>query len=295
MTEMNRPPIIYSPSSLQELLKIYRNNKDAMLYGGGTWTLRNRERNHFNLKGPVINIMAVEELKKISRTDRYLELGAGVSIGRILALGKSIISGALYKALRDIGPPHIRNMATIGGNLCVSNKEMNLYPVLHLYDAQIELRSEKENQSPRRLLKGESRWLSASRFMDSDGNISIRPSEILTRIRIPNENWKYQTYSSTGGIDSPLVFIGLAETDKYVLTDLRIGFGTKKMPIIRSREIESDLIGRRMPLPRKEIMNLNQKLTKLFEIVDETDFTKARAIGFTRAFIEKISIDEIIL
>ena len=289
MAKINRPPVIYSPSSLQDLLRIYNLNKDAVIFAGGTWSLLNQDTDHFYIKGSVINIMSIEELKKISRTDRYLELGATVTISRILELGKSIVPEAMYKALKRLGPPQIRNMATIGGNICVSNKKMDIFPLLHLHDAQLELKKQKDLRTPRRLLKGDSRWIPASRFINNEGNFQLSHGEILTRIRIPNENWKYQSYYKTGGLSSPLVFAGLAETDKYIITDFRFCFSTGKERIIRNREIEADLIGRRLPLSRKEILSLNNKITLVFQSVNETDFTTARAIALTNQFIEKIS------
>jgi len=289
MAKINRPPVIYSPSSLQDLLRIYNLNKDAVIYAGGTWSLLNKESDNFNLKGSVINIMTVDELKKINRTDRYLELGATVSISRILELGKSVVPKALYQALRQLGPPQIRNMATIGGNICVSNRKMDLFPILNLHDAQLELKRQKDLRSPRRLLKGDSKWIAAARFIDSEGKVNMSPGEILTRIRIPNENWEYQSYTKTGSLSSPLVFAGLASTDKYVITDFRICFSTSKERIVRNREIEADLIGRRLPLTRKEISYLNNKISDVFQSLNETDFTTARAIALTNQFIEKIS------
>lgn len=289
MLKINRPPVIYSPSSLQDLLRIYNLNKDAVIYAGGTQSLLNHEGDHFYLKGSVINIMAIEDLKKINRTDRYLELGATVTISRILELGKSIIPEALHSALKQMGPPHIRNMGTIGGNICTSGGTMDLFPVLHLYDAQIELKKQRDIRSPRRLLKGDSKWIPASRILNDEGRFGLSPGEVLTRIRIPNESWPFQTYTKTEGLASPIVFSGLASTDKYIITDFRICFSTSKERIIRNRDIEADLIGRRLPLSRREISHLNSKISELFQSINETDFTTARAIALTDQFIEKMS------
>lgn len=289
MGKINRPPVIYSPSNLQDLIRIYNLNKDAVIYAGGTWSLRSQEGDLFNLKGSVINIMGIEELKKISRTDRYLELGSTVTISTILELGTSIIPEAFYSALKQMGPRQIRNMATIGGNICVSNRKMDLFPVLHLHDAQIELRKQRDLRSPRRLLKSDAKWIPASRFINNDGKINMTPGEILTRIRIPNDTWEYQSYTKTEGPSSPLVFAGLAGTDKYILTDFRICFSTARERIIRNRDIEADLIGRRLPLSRKEIISLKEKISQLFLSINETDFTTAKAIALTAQFIEKIS------
>lgn len=289
MAKINRPPVIYSPSSIQDLIRIYNLNKDAVIYAGGTRSLLHNERNLLTMKGSVINIMGIEDLKKVSRTDRYLELGATVTISRILELGKSIVPEALYSALKQLGPPQIRNMATIGGNICISEKKMDLFPILLIHDAQIELRKQKDQRATRRLLKGDSKWIQASRFINNDGKLSISPGEILTRIRIPNENWPYQTYTKIVGNSSPLIFAGLANVDKYIISDFRICFSTANEKIIRNRDIEADLIGRRLPLSRKEINHLNSKISETFQNIHETDFTTARAIALTGQFIEKIT------
>lgn len=289
MAKVNRPPVIYSPSSLQDLLRIYSLNKDALIYAGGTKSLLQNESDNLSMKGSVINIMGIEDLKKINRTDRYLELGATATISRILELGKSIVPEALYSALKQLGPPHIRNMATIGGNICVSESTMDLFPLLLVHDAQLELRKQKELRKARRLLKGDSKWIPASRFINNEGKINIEPGEILTRIRIPNDSWTFQDYTKTEGLSSPLVFTGLANVDKYIITDLRLCFSTSTERIIRKRDIEADLIGRRVPLSRKEISHLNGKLKEVFHSINETDFTTARAVALTDQFIEKIS------
>ncbi|MCP4163157.1 MAG: hypothetical protein GY760_24105, partial [Deltaproteobacteria bacterium] len=256
---------------------------------GGTWSLLNQEKDHFNMRGSVINLKTVDELKRINRTDRYLELGSTVTISKVLDLGKSIVPKALYSALKEIGPPQIRNMATIGGNLCISNRSMDLFPILNLLDTQIELRKHKDLRSRRKLLRRDSRWIPTSRFINNEGETILTPGEIVSRIRIPNENWAFQTYTKIEGISSLLVFLGLATTDKYTISDFKISFSTSRERIIRNRELEADLVGRRIPLTRKEFNQINIKLTETFQNFKETDFTAARAIALTKHFIEEIS------
>lgn len=289
MAKINRPPVIYTPSSIQDLLRIYHLNQDAVIFAGGTRSERHNELDFLNIKGSVINIMDIEDLKKISKTDRFLELGATVTISRILELGRSIIPEALYSALTLLGPPPIRNMATIGGTICDNHNKMDLFPLLHIHDAQIEVRKQKEVRSARRLLKSDAKWIRASRFINNDGKIELSPGEIVTRVRIPNENWPYQSYTKTGGIASPLIFSGLANVDKYIISDFRICFSTSKEKVIRNRDLEADLIGRRVPLSRKEISHMNSKIKETFHSIGETDFTTARAISLTDHFVEKIS------
>ncbi len=137
MEKINRPPVIYSPSTINDLLRILNLNKDALIYAGGTWTLDNQEGDILNMQISVINIMAIEELKKISKTDRFLEIGSTVTINKILELGKTILPEVFNTALKLVGSPQKRNMITIGGNICISDKKMDIFPLLHLLDTQI--------------------------------------------------------------------------------------------------------------------------------------------------------------
>ena len=289
MARLNRPPVIYSPTNLQDLLKIYNLNKDAVIYAGGTGRYSREEGDLFNMRGSVINISGVEELKKISRTDRFLELGATVTVSRILELGKTIVPESIYAALKQMGPPHIRNMATLGGNLFRQGRTMDLLPVLHLHDAQAELRKFRDIRSPRRLLRGDSRWIPAARLFGSDGTPDIAPGEILTRIRIPGDSWNFQTYRKIEGFPSPLIFTALANRDKFIITEFRLCFGTDREKILRNRDFEAEMIGRRIPLTRREIGGLGEKLGAWFQTVGLDGFTIARSLALTAQFLEKIS------
>lgn len=289
MPKLKRPPVIYSPTTIQDLLKIYSLNRDSLIYAGGTGLLYGVESDIFHLRGSVINIGGVEELKKINRTDRYLELGAAVSISRIIDLGKTIVPQSLYRALKRIGPPQIRNMATLGGNICHQNVTLDVFPVLHLYDTQVELRSHKESRSPRHLLKSGSRWIPISRLLDGRGKITMEPGELLTRIRIPSESWSYENYRKIDNSSSPLIFTALANMDKNIVTDIRICFSTFREKLMRNRDLEADMLGRRVPFSNRDLFFLKEKLVSYLLNAGESSFTTARAAALTIQFLEKIS------
>ncbi|MBB6480602.1 FAD binding domain-containing protein [Spirochaeta isovalerica] len=295
MAKLNRPPVIYSPTTLQDLLKIYSLNPDSLIYAGGTGLQFGSTGDNFQIRGSVINIAGVEELKKINRTDRYLELGASVPVSRVIDLGKSIVPEALYAALKQMGPPQIRNMATMGGNICRQANTMDIFPVLHLHDSQVELRKFRENRSPRRFLKGVgSRWIPVSRLLDNEGKITMDKGEILTRIRIPSENWSFQSYRKIDGPGAPLIFTALANMDKHIVTDIRLSFSTVREKLIRNRDIEAEMIGHRVPFSKRDLALLKGKLENYFKGTGESSFTTARASALTIQFLEKISepVDE---
>ncbi len=50
-----------------------------------------------------------------------------------------------------------------------------------------------------------------------------------------------------------LSFCGLARTEKNVIQDIRIAYGTAGSEVIRSREIENELVGRKLPIGKREL------------------------------------------
>lgn len=121
---MNLPKFKFiQPHSLDEtksLLQEY-GNKAVLLAGGTNLIVLLRYR----LKKPevVIGLKGLEELKYISRNEN------GISIGSMMTLENLEKSNNLLKeypslisAIKMIAIPPIRNIATIGGNICLDNR-----------------------------------------------------------------------------------------------------------------------------------------------------------------------------
>src|SRR5580700_3322862 len=67
----------------------------------------------------VVNIKQIKEMTGVSVTPQRLRIGALTTLGE-LADNVNVIKGypALAEAINDAASPQIRNMATLGGNLC---------------------------------------------------------------------------------------------------------------------------------------------------------------------------------
>ncbi|MDP3773578.1 MAG: FAD binding domain-containing protein [Gemmatimonadales bacterium] len=94
---------------------------DAMLLAGGTDLVPNMKRRQ-QTPAIVIGIRNVSELKKISN-GKGLTLGTGLTLTEITEHEK-VRAGyaALAKAAGSVATPHLRNMGTLGGNLCLDTR-----------------------------------------------------------------------------------------------------------------------------------------------------------------------------
>ena len=277
---------IYTPTNIAELLSLYSKLPSALIYNGGTQILREQPAKYLTLPANVINIHRVQELGRISRTERHIDIGAAVPIGRILEVGTNVLPRVLGEALATIGTPAIRNRATLGGNICIPDTRMSSFAVYILLDIQVELRK-----------AGSTRWIPLNRFAAPDRKIDLQRGEVLTRIRIPYTTWDVQSYRR---VDRELLepgnflsFCGLARVQRDAITDIRLACATSGNNIIRSREIETELIGRRVPVADREMASIQELLRGLLDSMEErlNAFQKERTQSIFAWFLNQLAAE----
>ena len=230
--------LVFFPSSYSELFSIWNRYPKAVLYAGGTALIREQGRNALELPSILLSLEKLQELNRISRSERYMEIGATAKLSQIIDLGK-IVPAALRHCLEHIAGPQLRNMATIGGNLCFSGGCMDSSAALMALDAQYELRNAQS-----------SRWVSASRFYTGPNLVALKSQELLTRIRVPLDDWDYSVYKKfSGQAHKSKAVVFLVRIQKNVLSDIRIVYKTGAL--WRNRDSESILIGKSLPLNRR--------------------------------------------
>jgi len=237
---------VFSPYNLAELFLFWNKHPDAVLCSGGTDLLRGQTERLFRLPPNLISLDKIEELKKMNRTERYLEIGAAVCLSDILRLGK-IVPEALATIINSIGNPRIRNLATIGGAIMSSHRYSDLHALLMAQDATYELKSTSN-----------ARWISATKFVASGSELLQKERTLISRIRIPLTAWSYMFHKKIGHIhrDDPEggTFLLLCNIDKKIITELRMIF--VGAVIIRFKDLETNLVGQSIPLGEKNIETL---------------------------------------
>ena len=241
---------VFSPSSLADALAAHADNPDALVFAGGTSLLFRASGTRLPLSGAVIPISHLEELKVVHRTERYLDLGACVTMASLIELGERIVPGIVIRAAAGIARLPVRNLATIGGNLACAERRMDLHPVMTCLDAQAELR--RENAS---------RWVPVAQLQLQDqasrsgalargAPASRKGPEMICRIRIPLDAWNIAIYRKIGASGIPDVstfsFVFLAKAARGLLSDLRVCLSGKTA--LRRRDIEASQLGKRLPL-----------------------------------------------
>lgn len=197
-----------------------------------------------------ISTTLIPELKQIHKHERFIEFGPSITLAEILALGERHIPSVLYQALEEVANPFVRNIATIGGNICAGPERHSLFAPLLALDTQLELRSPSETSYV--LLQ----------------NFKLIPKDfVLTSIRIPLNDWDIAIYTRLGPAHkitrNSAGFVFLADTEKNIITNIKIAFSG--IITFRCVPLENKMLGQRLPLNSKIIEQYVSEATDLFD------------------------------
>ncbi len=268
---------VYIPKTISELTQLLRRHENAKVYSGGTALVDTGRRNSLGMPDTLIALYDVEDLRRIARTDQYLDIGANATIRAISRVGHNVVPQILTDTLPHIVPPGLRNLATLTGNICVPGKTMTSIPTLIALSASVELRR-----------SGGSRWVPVSRFHGGEHGPDIRSGEVVTRLRIPLERYDAQMFRKTE--DTRLIFAAVARGSKSSIDEVRIVIGSTAHSVMRNRELEAELAGRKLPLGRREIESASNRMYSSARSAElsYTSFDLYRISGFVSTFLRRL-------
>jgi CO/xanthine dehydrogenase FAD-binding subunit len=233
----------YLPASLPEFFANWFEVPLAEPFACDALTMVKQNGQRIEVPPYYISLDFIEELRKISRTERYLEIGSKATLRDILKLGRSMPK-ILRQVLEGAASPFLHPLISFGACVHPKNQRGEIVAALTALDARYELRSSPTT----------SRWLSASRYaaLAEQGAGSSR--ELLTRVRLPLDEWDYSIYQKLRQVDDAgtgsMVLIFLTKMQKDILTDIRVVLAAGA--VHRERSAESFLTGKHLPLAERD-------------------------------------------
>lgn len=261
--------LVFFAKNVNELLYQVKTTKDLRIVGGCTLT--------DSLPQKSISIHSVKELCQISRHERYIDVGPGVTLSALLELGPNRLPPVLYEAILSIGNPIIRNMATIGGNILETNHKMTLFAPLMALDATVEMKNQNDTIT-----------IPVQNFHE------IPSGFIVTNFRIPLIDGDVAIFRKIGaGKASSLnsaSFAFIAHTEKNSITNIRLAFAGPFA--FRNKNFETSLIGQRLPLRQNDIQSISETAENLFfnaaQDIMINDVLRQQFINLTRYAFEQL-------
>ena len=247
---------IKEPKSLDEALKVLDSNTKLKIISGGTDVLIKLHHGKFN-DAELLSIKNLDTLRDIKvLEDNTISIGANVTFSDIFR--SEVINNnipILSEAAVSMGGPQIRNMATIGGNICNGAVSADSAPALFSLNAELKLKS----------LNNE-RIVKITEFYDGPGKVKIQRNEILTEILIKEENYKnkrgrYIKFANRKALDISMLGVALLyEIEDNSFKDLRISLGVASPTPIRCKNAENFDIGKGVT---NEVINKVAELAKM--------------------------------
>jgi xanthine dehydrogenase FAD-binding subunit len=199
--------------------------------------LHNHNRNFSHL----VDIHDVAELKIVAlESDGTIVIGAGTTFTELAR--NSVVSDnipVLNEGGSWIGGPQVRNVATVGGNICNGAPSADSAPPLLVLNATVEL---KGPDGFRRLPLYD--------FYQGPGQVDRKAGEIMTCLRIAPEDYRgwsahYYKYAMRDAMDIATIGCGAAcRIEHGTVAGLRLGFAVAGPTPLRCWRTEEKAVGR---------------------------------------------------
>ena len=191
----------------------------------------------------LVSIRDIQELKGITvKENGDIWIGAGITFSHIT--GDPLIQEripVLGEAVDQVGGPQVRNIGTIGGNICNGAVSADSVPTVFSYNSRLRIVNENRE-----------RIVPVREFYLGPGKVKLERGDILTHVIIPAEGYQgyqghYIKYSMRKAMDiATLSCSVVSKLQDGILEDVRITFGVAAPVPWRCTETENILKGKKI-------------------------------------------------
>ncbi len=306
----------HAPATVREAADLIASSPGAMLVAGGTDLLPNMKRRQ-QVPPTLVSLRRVGELKEITNGNG-LTLGAGLTLSGLVREARLRERyAALWQAASSVATPHLRNMGTLGGNLCLDTR-CNYYDQNYEWRKAIDFCMKKDgaicwvatgspkclavsstDTAPALLALGATvvltsvdgiREIAVSDLYRNDGieYLTRRPNEILTSVRLPRlDGWRstYWKLRRRGAFDFPVLSVAAAVKCGAggMVEDARLVLGAVSSRPVETPAAAATLVGQ--PLTDDGIARAAELAAKPAKPMDNTDFNLLWRKRVVREFV----------
>ena len=231
----------HEPKTLLEASSLLKELGDkAMVFAGGTDIIPKMRLKRFS-PAHLVNIKGIKNL-------RGIEFGESLSIGALTTFNDILFSQVInekYPVLTEvcghIASHQVRNLATVGGNLCNAAPSADSAPILMVLDSEVEIFS----------VNG-TRTILLENLFKGPGAVALGKGDILIRIIVPepkeNTGHAYIKHTVRRSLDIAIVGVAVRLTmdEGGICNEARIVVGASAPIPLRAVKAERILAGIRL-------------------------------------------------
>lgn len=254
--------VTYRPSSMEEALNILHDAKTIPFAGGTDLMVKYRSWAGTlpQFQHPIIWLGDIPELHGIHQDGGTLIIGAMETLTSIHS--NPIVPEILKDAISLMASPSIRNMGTMGGNICNASPAGDTLPPLYILDAKVTLQS----------LTGV-RIVPIGQFVTGPGKTMLNSEELLTEIHIPVKEFNKRYYRKVGtrkaNALSKLSIAGVANIQNGKVEDVRIALGAVAPTVVRCTQAEEMMSGKGVKEAQKMLLEMVSLYSDLIRPIDD--------------------------
>lgn len=232
----------YEANTVEEAVMLLTGHPQARIICGGSDVLIKIREGKLAGTG-LVSIRNIPELQKITQTENGdLWIGAAATFSHITnnPLIRNNIP-VLGEAVDQVGGPQVRNIGTIGGNICNGAVSADSAPTAFSLECLLRIQG-KEGV----------RFSDMPSFYLGPGRVNLAPDEILTHVIVPREKYEgytghYIKYAMRNAMDIATLSCSTVcrvDREKNILEDVRMTFGVAAAVPLRVTQTEEALRGR---------------------------------------------------
>ncbi len=234
----------YEPKTVEEACRLLVEfGDDASIFAGGT-DLIPKMKNGLTRPKYIVNIKKIPDLDFVKGEGETV-----LSIGALTLISELVTHPLLLErfpvistAARSIGSLQVRNLATLGGNLCNAAPSADMAPGLLVMDALVKVTGPSGD-----------REMPLEEFFIEPGRVNLGRGELLTEIHVPippaNTKQLYLKHSVRRAMDIAIVGVAVSlsfEEETGVCRKARIALGAVAPTPVRAKRAEEIILGKRL-------------------------------------------------
>ena len=270
-------------SSLEDALRFLSERPDAKIVAGGTDLVVQMRMGKLK-PSTVADIRGIRELRGIRESDEGLEIGALTTIEEIRESSLvERLAPPLWEAAQEFATWQIRNMGTLGGNLCNASPAADTAPPLMVLGARV-----------RTARLGGGRTIPIEEFFRGPGETILEKGELLTHVHIPrpgdSEGHAFQRLGRrVAHILSIVSAAAAVGVEDGRIGWVRVALGSVAPTPVRARTVERELTGK---TPSRDLIkSASEKVLNdikpISDVRASAEYRRAMSVVLVRRVLEK--------
>lgn len=229
----------YNAATIAEAVELLKDHPQARIISGGSDVLI-KIREGKMAGSSLVCIRDIKEIQGVKLMDSGdIYIGAGTTFSHITndPVIKECIP-VLGEAVDQVGGPQVRNIGTIGGNICNGAVSADSAPTVFSLNAMLRIADGSGG-----------RMVPVRDFYLGPGRVDLHQGELLTHVVIPAKEYQgyhghYIKYSMRNAMDIATLscsVVSKVDIEKNILEDVRITFGVAAPVPYRCEETEAAL------------------------------------------------------